>query len=286
MGLSHGKSVNRMNHIPIAGLILTFLICIVNSKVVVTRDTDTNDHHDHDHKPAHDDDTNPSEPLKLYGTEVSWPMQQLPPLPPLDDVSATTSTATKYPTYEEYMNGCYEAYDIKTCQHYDAERIQRNNIQPKIVHKNYTRAGYAKIVAPSTTFSLLRDYWNRYSTTHLQFEIDPEWRNGGGSTTTTTASSSGTGLVNLHMNHWVAPTKILYLDPPVQSRHIPTPPPQMSISNIHTMMDQIQSVLEQWTGVPLQFTSMYGIRSYTNHSILTPHIDRYVRKTIYFQTDL
>ena len=188
------------------------------------------------------------------------------------------------------MNGCYETYNIQTCQQYDTIRIQRNNIQPRIVHQNYTRAGYAKVLAPSTTFSLLRDYWNRYSTTHLQFENNQGLMNDGSGTTSGSSGYNGKENADLHRNHWVAPTKVLYLDPPYSRRHRPSvsstslplpPPPQMSMSNIHAMIDQVQSLLEQWAGVPLQFTSMYGIRAYTNHSILTPHVDRYVKEIIY-----
>ena len=180
-----------MYPIPIATLILTFLVCIINLRVVVTKDVDENHHHhindpddDQNHKPANG--ASQTEPLKLYGTEVSWPMQQLLPLLPVD-VSETITT-NMYPTYMEYMNCCYETYNIQTCQQYDTIRIQRNNIQPRTVHQNYTRAGYAKVLAPSTTFSLLRDYWNRYSTTHLQFESNQGMMNDGSGTTT---SSSG-----------------------------------------------------------------------------------------------
>jgi hypothetical protein len=257
-----------------------------------------------------DDDDNDNDdsnarrvPLKhLYGTEVSWPMQQISPslLRQGGDDDETTATSTTTSTshhhhhhhqmYMEYMNGCYEIYGTTTCQYHDNIRIQRNEIQPQLVPRNYTSAGYAKVLAPSTTFTLLQNYWHRYSNTHLQYEImnDPAVVKSSGDDSSTTTRSNHIHsssppprpiqqqqhVANLHINHWVAPTKILYIDPPPAT--LSSSLPQMSISNIQTMIHQVQGMLEQWTGVPLQFTSMYGIRSYTNHSILAPHIDRYV----------
>ena len=284
------------NKIPITALrlilmtvLLVYYACHIPMVAMRTMDGDGDD----------TDDSSDTEPLKLYGTEVSWPMQHLPSHL-LQRNGIPTTTHNEYqdysPAYTEFLNGCYDAYDIPTCHSYETIRIQQNAIQPPLfVPTNYTRAGYAKVVAPITTFTLLRDYWNRYSTTHLQYEIDD--RSG--------SSSSSSPMmerhVNVHINHWVAPPRILYLDPPPppppHSRRQPTRSssssssstspssslPQMSISNRQTMIDQVQSILEQWTGVPLQFTSMYGIRSYTNHSILAPHIDRYVHICIYIR---
>jgi hypothetical protein len=316
----HRINVQRTSKIPIITLIFALqLVSITNIQLVVvesSRDDTEKVDHDNDYfiEPSHpigtaasaasddDDDNDDSNarrvPLKhLYGTEVSWPMQQVSPSllrQGGDDADETTTSSTTgtshdhhhhhHGVYMEYMNGCYETYGTTTCQYHDNIRIQRNEIQPQLVPRNYTSAGYAKVLAPTTTFTLLQNYWHRYSNTHLQYEImnDPAVvkSSGGDSSTTTTTHSSNIPpppiqqVVNLHINHWVAPTKILYLDPP--SATSSSSLPQMSISNIQTMIHQVQGMLEQWTGVPLQFTSMYGIRSYTNHSILAPHIDRYV----------
>ncbi len=253
--------------LPITTGILTIIIIILTLTTAATGHDDAQHGNDHGHdfrEPASDTATSNEALPQRYGTEVSWPMQRQ------DETYSDHRFTSKYPNYVEYMNGCAQQYDRPTCQSHDASRIQRNDLQPKTVPRNYTHAGYAKVAAPAATFSLLREYWDRYATTHLQLEH---------------AGGHEKNDNNLHLNHWSAPTKILYLDPPPsrRRRHLESttttsssPPPHMPRSNIHTMIDQVQGVLEQWTGVPLQFTSVYGIRSYSNHSILAPHIDRYV----------
>jgi prolyl 4-hydroxylase len=42
----------------------------------------------------------------------------------------------------------------------------------------------------------------------------------------------------------------------------------------NAIWDAAQPVIEEWTGMELQATSMYGIRVYTEGSILSPHADR------------
>lgn len=38
--------------------------------------------------------------------------------------------------------------------------------------------------------------------------------------------------------------------------------------------DGVKPVLEEWTGMELEQSSMYGIRQYTRGAILSPHADR------------
>ena len=251
--------------LPITTGILTVIIALTLTTAVTGHD---GAHHGNDHdfrEPASDTAASHDALPQRYGTEVSWPMQRQGETYDNDDHHFTSN----YPNYVEYMNGCAQQYDRPTCQSHDTTRIQRNDQQPKTVPRNYTHAGYAKVAAPAATFSLLREYWDRYATTHLQLEH--------------ARGHEKKNVNNVHLNHWSAPTKILHLDPPPsrrQGRHLESttasPLPHMPRSNIHTMIDQVQDVLEQWTGVPLQFASVYGIRSYSNHSILAPHIDRYV----------
>jgi len=40
------------------------------------------------------------------------------------------------------------------------------------------------------------------------------------------------------------------------------------------LWDSAQTILEEWTDEDLEPTSLYGIRVYTNNSILLPHVDR------------
>ena len=62
-----------------------------------------------------------------------------------------------------------------------------------------------------------------------------------------------------HTNHWSSPTKLLHMQDSTTRKFI---------------WDASKSILEQWTGVELSPSSMYGVRIYTNGSILAPHVDR------------
>jgi hypothetical protein len=183
----------------------------------------------------------------------SWPMQ----LP-----HKAIDTTEQYPLYNQYMKGCYDAYNVKLCDENEAIRMERNTNQPKWVPRNYTAAGYAKVPAPIVVYTTLRDFWDRFSPKYLRPEV---W-----------------DVANIYTNHWAAPTELLLLDP-----NPPLPPldgtthlPQMSIQNRQKIVEQVQDVLERWTGISLQPTSLYGIRSYSNGSILAPHVDRYVRSCV------
>jgi len=62
-----------------------------------------------------------------------------------------------------------------------------------------------------------------------------------------------------YTNHWSSPTKLVSL----------TDSPSRKI-----LWESSKTILEQWTGVQLSPSSMYGVRIYTNGSVLAPHVDR------------
>lgn len=220
-----------------------------------------------------DDITNTDTP-PVYGTEVSWPMQ----VSTQDATEKSASTLLFGPTYLKFMKGCSHAYSKEQCASAEAHRIRANAWQPSRVPRNYTVAGYANVVAPAGAWTILRQFWETYSEGQ-QYQTIESWDAG-----------------NIYTNHWESPTRILNVHPvanattsigdqstPLSSSE-PTArrtsssilPPHLSLTQRRTIVEQVQSVLERWTGVPLQPTSMYGIRSYSNGSILAPHIDRYV----------
>jgi prolyl 4-hydroxylase len=209
----------------------------------------------------------------LYGTEVSWPMQVSAP----DTMEKLAQSLLYGATYSQFMKGCYHAYSKEQCACAEADRIRANAWQPSRVPRNYTAAGYAKVVAPAGAMTILHQFWETYSNAQ-QYQTIESWDAG-----------------NIYTNHWESPTRILNVHPvtnattstgdqstppslsePRARRMSSMAPPHLSLAQRRTIVEQVQSVLERWTGVPLQPTSMYGIRSYSSGSILAPHIDRYV----------
>jgi prolyl 4-hydroxylase len=219
-----------------------------------------------------DDITNIDTPT-LYGTEVSWPMQ----VSAQDTAEKSANTLLYGSTYLKFMKGCYHSYSKEQCASAEADRIRANAWQPSRVPRNYTAAGYAKVVAPAGAWTILRQFWETYSEDQLHGAIE-SWDVG-----------------NIYTNHWESPTRILNVHPvtnatastgdqstplsssePRARRTSSMAPPHLSLAQRRTIVEQVQSVLERWTGVPLLPTSMYGIRSYSSGSILAPHIDRCV----------
>lgn len=173
-----------------------------------------------------------------HGPDVSWPMQR--PLP-----EATLLSASQREQYQSFMKGCASSYDQELCDSNEESRIEINNQQPQ--HQtNYTTLGYAKVPAPQKAFNEVRRFWDTFHDTELKEE---QWNEG-----------------NIYTNHWYSPTFTLLVDdfdgpslPPIVRQHI---------------IDDIRQVLEDWSGMELEHTSLFGIRMYQNNSILTPHVDR------------
>ena len=59
------------------------------------------------------------------------------------------------------------------------------------------------------------------------------------------------------MNQHVAPSGVTHLTGPLKDR----------------LSSELQETLEGWHGAPLELTSIYGIRKYTNGSVLRMHVD-------------
>lgn len=70
---------------------------------------------------------------------------------------------------------------------------------------------------------------------------------------------------NIYVNHWDSPTEIIDLNDPCVG---------FTSTDRKILGEEVQSVLEKWSRVPLIPTSLYGIRIYNYGSILAPHVDR------------
>ena len=195
-----------------------------------------------------------------YGTEVSWPMQRKrTPFNLKNDYDATPQPFQllfwrQWKAYQAHMDGCREAYPDDICASNDAERVSMNAAQPAL-QRNFTAAGYAKVLAPSKSLAVLQEFWNEY---HDNYLVPEAWNEG-----------------NVYTNHWKAPTQTLSVDAAAAATGDGRRP-GLSLASRRKLVQEVQAVLEQWCAVPLVPTSVYGIRAYTNGSVLAPHVDRYV----------
>ncbi len=124
---------------------------------------------------------------------------------------------------------------------------------PSTIHKsflefqNYTTVGFHKVRAPPEITAILNKFWKRQFTSITGDDDDDNMPN--------EIWSRG----NTYTNHWSSPTKLLSIT---------------DSSSLKIIWDVSKEVLEQWTGVQLSPSSMYGVRIYTNGSVLAPHVDR------------
>ncbi len=111
--------------------------------------------------------------------------------------------------------------------------------------QNYTNTGFKKVQAPKSVFELLSKYW----TSHYDERAKEQWPRG-----------------NTYVNHWAAPTYMVNVE-------------ETSLRGggydlKRKIWDGVKPILEEWTGMKLEPSSMYGIRQYTTGAILSPHADR------------
>ncbi|GMH75806.1 hypothetical protein TrST_g2 [Triparma strigata] len=145
--------------------------------------------------------------------------------------------------YDEFIEGCSKAYSRKQCETTERQRIQQNNDQPKKM-TNYTSLGYSKTRFDPSLFSELLTFYE----THKSSSVPEKWPAG-----------------NTFTNHWSSPTLMVSLEDP-------SFPGGLSLKS--RIWSSVQKSLEEWSGQKLKKTSLYGIRVYTEGSILAPHVDR------------
>lgn len=146
--------------------------------------------------------------------------------------------------YEDYMQGCYDAFGEDICEDYENDRIAMSLRQPAGM-LNYTSTGFKKIKAPENLYKLLKDHWDRNN--HLKKQ--EVWGRG-----------------NVYVNHWEAPTYMVS----VEDSTLPGAGYDLKAA----IWDAAKPVIEEWTGMEQEPSSLYGIRVYTEGAILSPHADR------------
>ena len=142
------------------------------------------------------------------------------------------------------MNACYTKYSKAECEATERARVKMNLQQGRSQH-NYTKIGFLKMKAPDAAWKPLKAFYDANKD-----KAKPEvWPRG-----------------NTYVNHWTAPSYMVSFED-TQLRG-------SGASLKQKIWDGVKPILEEWTGKVLKETSLYGIRLYTNGSILATHYDR------------
>eukprot|EP00804_Cyclotella_cryptica_P028038 CCRYP_003900-RA/>CCRYP_003900-RA protein AED:0.05 eAED:0.05 QI:130/1/1/1/0.66/0.75/4/550/424 len=182
-----------------------------------------------------------------YGVDISFPIHHLS----VKEDNNPFDVQSKRNDYNDFIKGCQTKYSSKAhlCTQTERERLEMNLNQPKSMF-NYTSLGFQKTRAPPKLMKLLTKFWND-NTSPSTIDLIPNevWPAG-----------------NTYTNHWSSPTKMLNIrDPSLIG----------SGDTLRTKIwDETRKILEDWTGVELSPTSLYGIRIYTAGAVLAPHVDR------------
>mmetsp|Transcript_29567 Transcript_29567/g.54519 ORF Transcript_29567/g.54519 Transcript_29567/m.54519 type:complete len:327 (+) Transcript_29567:119-1099(+) len=148
--------------------------------------------------------------------------------------------------YDTFLEGCrnHEKADHDACDDTEKDRIDMNLRQPMSM-VNYTEMGFVKVKAPPKVFKMIKEFWEK---NHGQEEVE-EWFTG-----------------NTYTNHWESPTWML----DVGDEELPGGGAKLK----NSIWEVARHALQEFTGQELTPTSLYGIRKYTEGSILATHVDR------------
>ena len=204
-----------------------------------------------------------------YGVDCSWPIHG-------KESSCGDLLGDRKPIYEDFMAGCRAKFGKKgvRCDQTEEDRIEMSRRQPQSMvvsvwlscfvvvavetislklllwslttsSQNYTSTGFMKIRAPKEVMDLLTNHWEK----NKNDKKDEQW-----------------GVGNIYTNNWAAPTYMVS----VEDTNLRGGGYRLK----EKIWEAAKSTIEQWTGMELKPTSMYGIRMYTEGAILSPHVDR------------
>lgn len=135
-------------------------------------------------------------------------------------------------------------YSLRECEGTESARVRMNLDQAAKQH-NYTEVGFKKIRAPPEVWDPIINFYKN----NKGKEIPENWPRG-----------------NTYVNHWTAPSKMIsFEDGRLRGS---------GASLKRQVWNAVRPLLEEWTGKLLKETSLYGIRIYTNNSVLATHLDR------------
>ena len=175
------------------------------------------------------------------------------------------------------MEGCRKRYDEKECETNEDRRVAAALNQPKSL-QNYTTQGYKVVRAPPSVIDHLVEYWNSN-----KYNMKEErWPYG-----TTT------------VNHWISPTYVVNVKKTSQTtddddnnnhnsnnddstdknnrlrgrkNNSNNHRRKLTFRKEHIFASTKQS-MEEWTGIDMKPSAMYGIRVYTHGCIVPPHVN-------------
>lgn len=204
-----------------------------------------------------------------YGVDCSFPMHTL-------DFEADNRCGTllgdRTAIYNEFMEGCREKFGYR-CDQTEESRVEQMFRQVPSL-RNYTDTGYSKLRAPAEMFELISQHWLRNtqkvtsgeSTTEQPIDLtifdNPKhvevWTKG-----------------HTYVNYWDHNTTYFGLSDDGEDRKGKSSDVVGGSTELHDrLLELARPVLEEWTGMELQSTSLYGIRIYREGAILSPHVDR------------
>eukprot|EP00531_Pseudo-nitzschia_arenysensis_P015867 CAMPEP_0116145046 /NCGR_PEP_ID=MMETSP0329-20121206/16360_1 /TAXON_ID=697910 /ORGANISM="Pseudo-nitzschia arenysensis, Strain B593" /LENGTH=370 /DNA_ID=CAMNT_0003640577 /DNA_START=113 /DNA_END=1222 /DNA_ORIENTATION=+ len=177
----------------------------------------------------------------IYGTQCSFAITS----GNLDGCDPTM-LAQRQNFYDDFMQSCANHYSETACEDEEEDRLLMNIRQPQSM-VNMTRTGYMKLKAPDSLKKLLTTFWEDNKAAK---EVE-RWGSG-----------------NIYTNHWESPTYMVS----VEDDHMKGGGQVLK----DAIWDAAIEGVAKWTGgvAKLRPVSLYGIREYTEGSILSPHVDR------------
>lgn len=135
-----------------------------------------------------------------------------------------------------YLDEWFDDRQMEGMSRGETQRLRMMQEQPTMYPK-FTEDGYKKIRVPDALMAAIVE---QYGT--LKHQTKPE----------------GWDEFNIYTNKWEAKTTVVDIGEYMRQR----------------VSKELQPVLEEWSGVPLEFTALYGFRLYHNNSRLANHVDR------------
>jgi len=143
-----------------------------------------------------------------------------------------------YDQYQKMMQGCYKFYSKEDCDANERDRL-RNNLATAPAQHNYTAVGFKKIKAPKAVWEPLINFYNKYKTQ----VVTEQWYRGA-----------------TIVNSWDAPSKMVSFE---------NPNFEGGWQVKEKIWEGVRPIIQEWIGgYELKPTSLYGIRLYTDGSVL------------------
>ena len=145
--------------------------------------------------------------------------------------------------YYKMIKGCYAQYSQRECDANEDARIEMNLDQPRTQH-NYTELGFKKFNLDPVLFAEIQQFYNE----NKQFSAPEQWPR-----------------ANTYVNSWDSATMMVSFE---NSRL------RGGLNLKQKIWDNMQPIVEAWTGKKVIPTSLYGIREYKRGAVLATHVDR------------